>query len=338
MYLLRSFLTSPYFVQDGGSLLKGYKVKQRSKFVLVVLSPKFFKPTPQGVYISLYYMPKSSNGLYIPSMPKQNSTSNFDISIFEIDKKKKMVNLTKMAEHFGKEIRMWYRLPSTKAFLGVLNSNVQKMHITTQRGNSGNSGTFGTREVALKLAQWISPEFEVFCIKKLDELFQTGKAELKQTTPQDPNFWLDLQNQQARAMKYLQNALAKKNKELERAKPKVLIADNIALCTNSISILQFSKLLPNTGQVRFFRWLRENKYLMEGGVNHNLPYQKEKERGYFKVIEQTFTKKGEKITNLKTLITGKGQIQIAKKYLQGFDKKTRKETLQKIKEKQNENT
>jgi phage antirepressor YoqD-like protein len=77
---------------------------------------------------------------------------------------------------------------------------------------------------------------------------------------------------------------------------------------------------------------------MEGGVNHNLPYQKEKERGYFKVIEQTFTKKGEKITNLKTLITGKGQIQIAKKYLQGFDKKTRKETLQKIKEKQNENT
>lgn len=106
----------------------------------------------------------------------------FDISIFEIDNDKQMVNLTRMAEHFGKNIKLWTRLKQTKNFLSALeNSEVHQMHFATNRG-AGINGTWGSREVALKLAQWLSPEFEVFCIQKLDELFQTGSTSLKPKT------------------------------------------------------------------------------------------------------------------------------------------------------------
>jgi hypothetical protein len=108
-----------------------------------------------------------------------NQNQDFDISIFEIQDGK--INLTKMARHFGKEVKEWSKLPTAKNFLKALEkSEGGKSPITTFKGNNGKEqGTFGIREVALKLAQWISPEFEVFCIKKLDELFQTGKTELK---------------------------------------------------------------------------------------------------------------------------------------------------------------
>jgi len=113
-----------------------------------------------------------------------NATNNkqdmFDMSIFEVIDGK--VNLTKMAKHFGKEVKEWTRLEQSKNFIVALSSIYpDEQFLSIKKGGSGEQGTFGTREVALKLAQWISPEFEVFCIQKLDELFQTGKTQLTTT-------------------------------------------------------------------------------------------------------------------------------------------------------------
>lgn len=112
----------------------------------------------------------------------QNQVQNFDMSIFEVIDNQ--INLTKMASFFGKEIKEWLKLPSAKKYLKALTeSEGGKSPIGILKGGAGEQGTFGTREVALKVAQWISPEFEVFCIKKLDTLFQTGKVELKPKLP-----------------------------------------------------------------------------------------------------------------------------------------------------------
>jgi len=122
----------------------------------------------------------SSNTQIIAGLETINSPI-FDISIFEVKNGK--INLTKICQSFSKNVNEWKRLPSTQAFLKAY-SDMGKTHITIYKGNSGKEqGTFGTREIALKLAQWISPEFEVFCIQKLDELFQTGKTELKKQSP-----------------------------------------------------------------------------------------------------------------------------------------------------------
>ena len=107
-----------------------------------------------------------------------DSTQAFDISIFEIDNEKQMINLTKIAKSFKKRIDVWLKSQSTQDFISEF-SNL------TPNGGScietiNGSGTWACREVALEFAQWISPKFKVFCIKKLDELFQTGKTTLQQ--------------------------------------------------------------------------------------------------------------------------------------------------------------
>lgn len=105
------------------------------------------------------------------------TTAHFDISIFEVVNGQ--INLTKICKHFGKRIDVWLKTKQTKAFLTSYCKVTPNGAIQIILGKDKEQGTFGTREVALKLAQWISPEFEVFCIQKLDELFQTGKTQLQ---------------------------------------------------------------------------------------------------------------------------------------------------------------
>jgi hypothetical protein len=108
----------------------------------------------------------------------QNHITTFDTSVFEVVNGQ--INLTKICQHFNKRLDVWLKTKQTKAFLASYSVLTPNGGITVNIGNNGKEqGTFGNREIALKLAQWISPEFEVFCIQKLDELFQTGKTELK---------------------------------------------------------------------------------------------------------------------------------------------------------------
>jgi hypothetical protein len=110
----------------------------------------------------------------------QNHITTFDTSVFEVVNGQ--INLTKICQHFHKRLDVWLKTKQTKAFLASYSVLTPNGGITVNIGNNGKEqGTFGNREIALKLAQWISPDFEVFCIQKLDELFQTGKTELKPT-------------------------------------------------------------------------------------------------------------------------------------------------------------
>ena len=60
----------------------------------------------------------SNKMFYIYYMTKSIITTKaFDISIFEIDQEKGMVNLTKIAAHFNKEVSNWLKSKATKEFL-----------------------------------------------------------------------------------------------------------------------------------------------------------------------------------------------------------------------------
>lgn len=87
--------------------------------------------------------------------------------------------------------------------------------------------------------------------------------------------------------------------------PKAEFHDRVAEAVNAQSIREVAKVL-GTGQNRLFRWLREQRILMRD----NRPYQEYLDRGYFRVIEQTWTNKrtGEEHIATKTLVTGKGLI------------------------------
>jgi very-short-patch-repair endonuclease len=78
-----------------------------------------------------------------------NTTGTFGISIFEV--KNEQVNLTKICQHFGKNINEWKRLPSTKRFLEPYRNT-----LTTIKGNNcQKQGTFTkNQDVISNLINW----------------------------------------------------------------------------------------------------------------------------------------------------------------------------------------
>jgi anti-repressor protein len=93
-------------------------------------------------------------------------------------------------------------------------------------------------------------------------------------------------------------ALACKVQEME---PKAEFHDRVAACNDGQSIGEVAKLI-GTGQNRLFAWLRSEGILM----GNNQPYQEYMDRGYFRLIEQTFETSNGFHVSTKTLVTGKG--------------------------------
>jgi anti-repressor protein len=102
-----------------------------------------------------------------------------------------------------------------------------------------------------------------------------------------------------------------KNCQIADLKPRAAFADQVATATNALPVAEVAKLL-GTGEVRFFRWLRAQGYLMRD----NKPYQEFLDRGYFRIKEGIYNQvgSGEPRCYTKTLITGKGQTYLAERF------------------------
>ena len=111
----------------------------------------------------------------------------------------------------------------------------------------------------------------------------------------------------------LSDEIFTKNCRIADLAPRAAFADQVAAAANTLSVGEVAKIF-GTGEVRFFRWLRSQKFLMQD----NLPYQEFLERGYFKVREGTYPAagSGEPRVYRKTVITGKGQAYFAERYRQ----------------------
>lgn len=113
----------------------------------------------------------------------------------------------------------------------------------------------------------------------------------------------------------------------ERMRPKEIFADAVATSQTSILIGDLAKLLKQngveTGQKRFFEWLRENGYLIKRkGADWNMPTQKAMELGLFEVKESAVNNPdGSVRINKTTKVTGKGQQHFINKFLGTSDKK-----------------
>ncbi len=99
--------------------------------------------------------------------------------------------------------------------------------------------------------------------------------------------------------------------------PKAEFHDKVARAAaqDALSIREFAKLM-GTGQNRFFEWLRGEGLLIPYTTE---PYQCFVDSGYFRVTEEAFEdKKGKDRTYLKTLITGKGQTWLQRRWAGGM--------------------
>lgn len=244
-----------------------------------------------------------------------NSQNNFDISIFEIEGGQ--VNLTKMAKHFDKEVKNWLRLQSTASYVRAYaeaHNRATDQIVTIRKGGSGEQGTWADKQIALKLAQWISPDFEVYCTHKLDELFSTGSTSLQGI----PKVVLDWQamNPAQQGLTYF-TEVTKRQQLLEKyqaALPSIEFAQEVAQAANTVDMNTFAKM-QGWGVNVMYAALREMRILMTDLYNkdrHNMPYQAY--MMYFDISEYTYQRKnGRTYTAFKLTINGKGQIYLAKR-------------------------
>lgn len=118
----------------------------------------------------------------------------------------------------------------------------------------------------------------------------------------------------ARALKIAETKLNTLQIAYDEMKPKALFAEAVETAHTSILVGDMAKILKqngvDTGQNRFFEYLRQNGYLCnKKGDMYNMPTQKSMNLELFEVKERTINEPNGAVRITKTpKITGKGQI------------------------------
>ena len=111
------------------------------------------------------------------------------------------INITNLCKAGGKEFKNWNKNEKTKRFLEVLSSTVliRTVELLKQeQGGNGERHTWAHPQVAINIAQWISPEFDVLVSKWVYEIMLTGKVDIRENkTTQE----LDQMNKENKLLK-----------------------------------------------------------------------------------------------------------------------------------------
>ena len=108
--------------------------------------------------------------------------------------------------------------------------------------------------------------------------------------------------------------------KIQQDKPLVVFAESVQVSEDSILVREMARMLRqkgvDTGETRFYEYLRQNGYLVKSGSDRNLPTQKSMELGIMEVKRGTRSG-SDGVTHLTrtTKITGKGQIYFMNKFL-----------------------
>lgn len=207
------------------------------------------------------------------------------------------LGLTKISK--GKEYVRWERV---NEYLGLSKSGQQ-----VKRGDYITEPQFyklaikANNPVAEKFQDWVTSEV-LPTIRKHGAYMTDEKAF---DIVHNKNGLADLLQQAA-------DQLKQKDIQIEKMKPKARLADAITASETSILVGEMVKILKkngiNTGQNRFFKWLRTNGYLIKRkGTDYNMPTQKSMNLKLFEIKERTIVD-GNSTRIVKTpKITGNGQ-------------------------------
>ena len=116
------------------------------------------------------------------------------------------------------------------------------------------------------------------------------------------------------------------NKTIEAQKPAVQFTKQISAARDSISIGDFAKILYSSenlviGRTRLFKWLRDNKYL----IDTHTPYQKYMDQGIFEVVTGVIENSSYPRIWKTVKVTGKGMVYLTDKLIKSEQFKPEKE-------------
>lgn len=156
---------------------------------------------------------------------------------------------------------------------------------------------------AKKFKRWVTSE--VLPTIRKHGIYMTDQKAYDITHDQTGATLADLLQQAA-------DQLKAKDIQIAEMKPKAILADAITTSETSILVGEMAKILKkngvDTGQNRFFKWLRANGYLIKRkGTDYNMPTQKSMNLKLFEIKERTIVD-GNSTRIVKTpKITGDGQ-------------------------------
>jgi len=165
---------------------------------------------------------------------------------------------------------------------------------------------------AKKFKHWVTSE--VLPTIRRHGAYMTEEALEKAIT--EPDFLIRLATQ-------LKEEKAKRleaERKIEADRPKVTFANAVNVSKDGMLLGMLAKLLHQNGvdigQKRLFQWMRDKGYLMKNGTDKNMPTQKARELGLFKVKERAIDNPDGSVRLTRTtLVTGKGQEYFINKFL-----------------------
>ena len=159
-------------------------------------------------------------------------------------------------------------------------------------------------------------EMSIDMAKHICMVQRTDKAkEVRQYLIDLEKAWNTPEQVMARALKVADQTIASLTLTVAEMKPKADFFDAVADSKSAIPMNEVAKVLGVHGYGRnnLFEFLRNDGIL----DRNNIPYQRYVDCGWFRVIEQAYTKNGEKHINFKTLVYQKGVDAIRKRILKG---------------------
>lgn len=238
-----------------------------------------------------------------------NEISIFDYNGYQIsfdnNDKSIMINAVEMARPFNARPSDWLRTEQAGRMIDALAKSqkcVPTDLVSVEYGGY-KSGTWMHEDVALMFAQWLSPEFYIWCNKKTKELLKTGKTEL---TPLIPNFNNPAEAARAWANEYEAKQLAES--QVKELAPKAEVYDQISNADNLMTLNDAAKALGK-GRNKLMEYLRDVMILRK----NNTPYQEFINAGYFVVKVKPFMRGEENMDYMQTFVTGKGLTWLSKR-------------------------
>jgi len=250
---------------------------------------------------------------------------------FKNENGKVFVNATEMAKSFGTKPDNWLRTEPAKKMIGAIAvSHICDTADLLKVIHGGNlkeeQGTWMHEDVALVFAQWLSPEFYIWCNTKIKELLKTGVSTI---TNDDEAISYAMQVLSKRLeeantdRKLLKEVNTIQQGVIESQAPRVLFAQAVETSYQSILIGELAKLICQNGVVigqnRLFKELRETGYLCNRGDAYNQPTQKAMDLELFEIKKSTILRaNGNTLATTTTKVTGKGQVYFVNKYLKAL--------------------
>lgn len=178
----------------------------------------------------------------------------------------------------------------------------------------------GLYEVLMQSRKPIAKEFK----KQVKQILKDIRRFEIYATPQKLEEMLndpDTMIRTLQALKTEREKVAVLKGKVAEDKPKVIFADAVSVSTTTILVGDCAKIIKQNGVdiggTRFFRWLRENGYLIKRkGSDYNMPTQKSMELNLFEIKETVITHSDGHTTISKTpKVTGKGQVYFINKLI-----------------------